>query len=453
MIDGLRAIVGYDYVLGGANSRFASDASRLRARGERARAVVCPGSPAEVASVVSWCYAHDIPMTPRGGGTGLAGGAVAVNGEVVVSMDRLNQVRSFDPLLWRIHVDAGLSTRTLRRVARENGLVFPPDPGAADQSQIGGNIATNAGGPHAFKYGSTGSWVTGLEVVLPPGDLVNLGGPNRKDVASYDLKKLVIGSEGTLGIVTGAWLRLIPAPESSAVVLAFYPSVETGLHAVHRVLGTGEPVAALEYLDEPTLRITKGSFPGPMPDSPGFLVAAELDGSSAEVARMVPEVRQALDEEGASHVTTLQAQSGISALWRWRDGVSGTVSAHHNGKVSADICVPLDMLAAAINQVSEISARHHLAACTWGHAGDGNIHANFLVDLDDTSMVARSELALADLFAVTRGLGGSITGEHGIGWLKRKYLVSHLEPAVYAAHLAIKYAFDPKNLMNPGKKV
>ena len=167
--------------------------------------------------MLAWCYAHDVSVVPRGGGTGYAGGAVP-DGGVVLALERLNRVRSFDPLLWRIQVEAGVTTGDVRRLARENGLLFPPDPGAAEQSQIGGNIATNAGGPHAFKYGVTGEWVTGLEAAVPPGELVTVGGATRKDVAGYDLRSLLIGSEGTLGIVTAAWLRLVPAPEAACPV-------------------------------------------------------------------------------------------------------------------------------------------------------------------------------------------------------------------------------------------
>ena len=180
-----------------------------------ADAVVLPDTTEEVAAVLRWCYQHDVPLTARGGGTGLAGGAIPVEGGVVLGFERLNKVRRFDPLLWRMEVEAGVTTGDVHRLARESGLRFPPDPGAAEISQIGGNIACNAGGPHAFKYGVTGQWVTGLEVVIPPGEIVRIGGPVRKDVAAYDLKSLLVGSEGTLGLVTAAWLRLIPRPSWS----------------------------------------------------------------------------------------------------------------------------------------------------------------------------------------------------------------------------------------------
>ena len=233
---------------------------------------------------------------PRGGGTGYAGGSVALEGGVVLSLERLDRVRSFDPLLWRIEVEAGMRTAELRRIAREGGLLFAPDPGAAEQSQIGGNIATNAGGPHAFKYGVTGAWVLGLEVVVAPGELVQLGGPVRKDVAGYDLKHLLVGSEGTLGVITAAWLRLTPAPEAAWPVIGFFAGVRGGAAAIERVVGSGLPAAALEYLDSETMRYAGATFPGEVPEG-AFAVLAEADGSHDEAARIRADLLEVFGED------------------------------------------------------------------------------------------------------------------------------------------------------------
>ncbi|MGH2839286.1 MAG: FAD-binding oxidoreductase [Solirubrobacteraceae bacterium] len=233
-----------------------------RALTGRAAALVHPGSRDEVAAVVAWCYEHDVPIVPVGGGTGLAGGAAPLRDDAVaIALDRLRAVRSFDPGLWRMEAEAGVTTATIARLARENGLLFPPDPGAPENSQLGGTIATNAGGPHAFKYGVTGDWVTGIEAVLAPGELARAGGPLRKDVAGYDLRALLTGAEGTLGIVTAAWLRFVPAPEAQLAVVASYPSTAAGAAAVARVREMGVLPAALEYLDAPTMRLAGGAFP------------------------------------------------------------------------------------------------------------------------------------------------------------------------------------------------
>ena len=223
----LRRLVGTAGVAAADEARFRRDATEAEGLEGVPDAVVLPASTDEVVAVVRWCYDREVAIVPRGGGSGFAGGCVPVDGGVVVDLQRMTRVRAFDPLLWRMQVEAGLRTSEVRRLARENGLLFPPDPGAAEQSQIGGNIATNAGGPHAFKYGVTGNWVTGIEAVVAPGEVLRVGGPLRKDVAGYDLASLLIGSEGTLGVVTAAWLRLTPAPAAAAAVVGAYPDPRT----------------------------------------------------------------------------------------------------------------------------------------------------------------------------------------------------------------------------------
>jgi glycolate oxidase subunit GlcD len=447
----LRALVG-DVGLGDpADRRFERDATESQGVSGRPDAVVLPASTEEVRAVVAWCCAHGVPIVPRGGGSGFAGGAVPVHGGVVVALDRMTRVRAFDPLLWRIHVEAGLRTSELRRIARESGLLFPPDPGAAEQSQIGGNVATNAGGPHAFKYGVTGRWVTGLEAVVPPGEVVEVGGPLRKDVAGYDLKSLLIGSEGTLGIVTAAWLRLIPAPEAAVPVIALYADVRTGCAAIERVLGSGIQPAALEYLDAGTLAAAGAAAPFDVPAG-AFAAIAEADGSVAETAAVATELREALGE-GALALHAPESAADVAALWRWRDGIAIAVTARRGGKMSEDVVVPLDRLADAIEITLEIGARHGLEACSWGHAGDGNLHATFMVDVHDPAELERASAAAAELFAAAGAMGGSISGEHGLGLVKSGHLGRQWNDATLRLHRAVKQAIDPGNVMNPGKKV
>lgn len=447
----LAAIVGGDGVPVSPASAYRHDATEGRGLTGEPDAVVCPRSAEEVARVVGWCYDHDLAVIPRGGGTGFAGGAVPIDGGVVLSLERLNAVRSFDPLLWRISVQAGMRTSELHRRARENGLLFPPDPGAGEQSQIGGNIATNAGGPHAFKYGVTGAWVTGLEVVLAPGELVTLGGPIRKDVAGYDLKSLMIGSEGTLGVITGAWLRLIPTPEAALPVVAYYPSTETGCAAIEAVLGSGLQPATLEYLDHRTLQAAGARRRFPASTEARLMVIAEADGSTAEAGRLRGELIETL-KDGALGVDAPTEPVQIAELWRWRDGVSIAASAQHGGKISEDIVVPIDRLAEAIDQTIAIGRHHHLDACSWGHAGDGNLHCTLLIDPDQPAELDRAQNAAEDIFALAARLGGSISGEHGIGWVKRGQLGRTWAQPALALHAAIKQACDPKGLINPGKK-
>ena len=378
--------------------------------------------------------------------------AAVPDGGVVLALERLNRVRAFDPLLWRMHVEAGVTTGDVRRLAREQGLMFPPDPGGAEQSQIGGNIATNAGGPHAFKYGVTGKWVTGLEAVVPPGEVITVGGATRKDVAGYDVRSLLIGSEGTLGIVTAAWLRLVPAPEAAWPVAAFYAGIGAGCCAIERVFGNGLEVAALEYLDGGTLDAAGASFPVGMPPRAGFLVIAEADGSAEEAARLRDEVASVLGE-GALAVSAPSTKEEVADLWRWRDGVTFAVTAQLGAKLSEDIAVPLDRIEEAIEETLDIGRRHALPACSWGHVGDGNLHSTFLLAPDDPEQLARAARAADDLLAMALRLGGTVSGEHGLGLVRSGWLARQWGPRAAALHTEIKRVFDPKGLLNPGKKV
>ncbi len=416
---------------GDAVRPYLTDATETRGLRGHADAVALPGDAEEVRRVVEWCYEHDVPITPRGGGSGYAGGAVP-DGGVVLSLERMRAPRSFEPLLWRCEVEAGMTTAEVRRRARENGVWLPLDPGAAEQSQIGGNAATNAGGPHAFRYGTARAWVTGLEAVLAPGELVQTSGFARKDVASYDMTGLLCGSEGTLGVITAVRLRLIPPPEVEIPVVAVYPDAAAGCAAVLRVLGSGLQPATLEYLDE------------------GAASAARYDGGAGFL--VISQVHSRADADGLREALAGDALSVVERdpveLARWREGVSLAVVAQYGGKVSEDIAVPVERLEEAIAATIEIGRRHDLPALSWGHAGDGNLHSTFMVAAEDAS---RTEAACDELFAMAVGLGGTISGEHGLGTLKdgRRYR----DPALTAAHERIKRALDPKGLLNPGKKL
>jgi FAD/FMN-containing dehydrogenase len=263
---------------------------------------------------------------------------------------------------------------------------------------------------------------------------------------------LLIGSEGTLGIITAAWLRLHPAPESFLPVAAFHPDVRSGCAALERVLGSGLTVAALEYLDRTTLEAAGPAFPGEVPAAAGFLVIAEADGSFEEASRLRGELVEVLGA-GALALAAPASAGEVEALWRWRDGVSIAVTGSRGRKVSEDVVVPLDRLAEAIEETLAIGRRHGLPACSWGHAGDGNLHATLLVSADDDEELARAERAAQELFPLAVRLGGAISGEHGVGWVKRGQLARQWVPRALELHGEIKRVFDPKGLLNPGKKL
>jgi FAD/FMN-containing dehydrogenase len=426
---------------GDAVRPYLADATETRGLHGHADAVALPADAEEARRVVEWCYAHDVPIVPRGGGSGYAGGAVP-DGGVVLSLERLRTARSLDPLLWRAEVEAGTTTAEVRRRARENGLWLPLDPGAAEQSQIGGNVATNAGGPHAFKYGTARAWVTGVEAVLAPGELVVTSGFVPKDVASYDLTGLLCGSEGTLGVITAVRLRLIPPPEAAIPVVAAYGDAAAGCAAALRVLGSGLRPATLEYLDAGALQASARGFPAELQPAAGFLLAAQADGDAGAARRLADDLREAL-ADGALALHEPPADE----LARWREGVSLAVVARHGGKVSEDIVVPVERLEEAVAATVEIGRRHGLPACSWGHAGDGNLHSTFMVAAEEAH---RADAAREELFELAVRLGGTISGEHGLGSVKDG--PRYRDASLTAAHERIKRALDPKGLLNPGKK-
>jgi FAD/FMN-containing dehydrogenase len=454
----LSRLLGAEHVLEAApSSPYNHDATgRASVRG-RADAVALPGSAEEVAAVVAWCYEHDVAIVARGGGTGLAGGAVPMEGGVVCSLERLRRVRELEAGLWRILPEAGVSTRHVQRLARENGLMFAPDPGASEQSQIGGNVATNAGGPHALKYGVTGAWVAGLEAVLAPGELVQLGGWAGKDVAGYDLKSLLIGSEGTLGVITAVRLRLLPAPEAALPLVAFLRSRADGCRAISDVFAAGLRPSALDFLDGATLELLAGGYPPGAGESAGATVPAgaafalilEVDGTRAEAEGQ----RDALIEVLGPASVGLDEPGDGDALWRWRDGVNGVVAGARGAKVSEDVVFPIESLEAGLEGFEEIAGAHGLPCCAWGHGGEGNVHASVLVDPANEREMEAAAAVGEELFALVAALGGSVAGEHGMGWIKRGLLESQWEGRAVQAHEAIKRALDPKGLLNPGKKL
>jgi glycolate oxidase subunit GlcD len=445
----LIALLGRDRVLSATTSRqYETDATVSRGLRGIPDAVVLPRDVTEIQAVVEWSYEHGVVLVPRGGGTGLAGGAVPVQGGVVVGLERINEIVRFSPEQWRITVGAGITTQTVQRLARENGLLFPPDPGAAEQSQIGGNAATNAGGPHAFKYGSTGAWVTGIEAVISPGSVIQVGGDQRKDVGGYDIKNLLVGSEGTLGIITAVTLRLLPAPQQTRPLVLFFGGPAEGVNCIRDLLASGLQPAALDYIDDVTLGIVRSTYPGNAPDDAEFALLVELDGSVQEVIQ----AQQDLEELAAPYRLTMD-EPAAGDLWRWRDGVSGAVAAARGGKVSEDIVVPLESLDTAIEGIRTIGHDLGLTSCSWGHAGDGNMHACFLVNPHDTEELTLANRASSHLFELAIDLGGSITGEHGIGYLKRGQLARQWDVAALELHEQIKQTFDPRGIFNPGKKV
>ena len=449
--DALAGLVGADHVECPVVDReVLHDGTESAAVAGAAEAVVRPGTAGEVREVVRWAMASGVPLVPRGGGTGYAAGAVPFAGSVVVSLERLRAVRERRPENWAIAVEAGVTTAEVRRLAREDGLWFPPDPGAAEQSQIGGNVATNAGGPHCLKYGVTGRWVTAVEAVLGTGELVRTGVGLPKDVATLDLRSLLVGSEGTLGIITAVWLRLIPEPQARLPVLAVFDSAQAGADAVALAMASGAVPAALEFLDRGAIAASRAGYPGDLPAGAEFAVLAEADGTLAGATAERDLIADMLRPTASDLIAP--GPEDAARIWAWRDGVSLAVLARHGGKLSEDIAVPVDRLAEAVLGVRALGEEVGLETTSWGHAGDGNLHASFMFDRDDPDQLARATAAAPRLFALARSLGGTISGEHGVGRFKVA-AAAEQDPALLAVQRRLKDALDPHGIMNPGAKV
>ena len=409
--------------------------------------VVRPADTAGVAAVLAVAHARGVPVVPMGARTGLSGGAVPRGGGIALSLERLDPIGPVDGANLRITAGAGARTASVQEAARGAGLFYPPDPASLERSTIGGNIATNAGGPRCFKYGVTAEYVLALEAVTADGRVFRTGAATRKNATGPRLAQLLVGSEGTLAVITEATLRLVPAPEAAYPVAGFYSSTAAGCAAIERVVGSGLEPAALEYLDAGALAAAGGAFPGGVPAGAGFLVVAEADGTREEAARLRAELVEVLGANALAVVSPEPAE-----LWRWREGVAFAVISLRGGKSGEDVVVPLDRLAEAIEETVEIGRRHGLEACSWGHAGDGNVHSNFVVDPHDEAELERARAGAEGLFAMAIRLGGSISGEHGIGWTKRGWLERQWGPRAVELHRALKQVFDPKGLLNPGKK-
>lgn len=430
----------------------ASFAGDKWARGPLPDCVVRPQSTEEVAIVARFCFQNDIPLTTRGGGWGFVGGAVVSRGGVLLSLDAMNRILDISRADFVAHVEAGVLTGDFARAVRGVGLFYPPDPASLDYCTIGGNIATNAGGPHCLKYGVTRSYVLGLEVVLMDGTVLQLGGDTHKNKTGFDLLGLFVGSEGMLGIVTRATLRLLPLPRARRALAAHFATIESAANAIGEVLRAGLLPCALEVADAATLRYFRAAQ-GLSPQEAGAYLFVEVDGLPQSVGAEAQLLREILSAAGAldCHEATTEAQ--VEELWQTRRSFSTALSASGNAKLNEDIVVPRGKLVELVAFAQLLGRKHALEIACFGHAGDGNIHVYLLLDspLSPQEAGERARPALDELFAQVLAWGGAITGEHGIGLAKMRWWSQAVSPEVRLAHATIKNALDPKGLLNPGK--
>jgi glycolate oxidase len=414
--------------------------------------LVRPHTAAQVRTVVRWCVRHDVPVVPRGAGTGLSGGANAVDGGVVLALDRMRQIKEINPLERLAVVEPGVVNDDLRAACAEQGMWYPPDPASSPWSTIGGNVATNAGGVCCVKYGVTRDYVLGLEMVTGTGELVRLGRRTAKGVAGYDLTALLVGSEGTLGVITEITVRLRRRREPEQTVVGYFPSTVAAGQAVAAVAAAGLTPSALELVDRHCLRaVDEWQHLGLSLDADTVLLGrTDMPGPAGEYEAE----------------TMLACFTGAGATWSARSTDEQEAEALFAARrlaypalerlgplLTEDICVPVGQIAAMLGRIDEIATRHDTTIANVAHAGDGNLHPLLLTPPDDEDARVRAQAAFGDIIAAALELGGTVTGEHGVGLLKREGLAVELGPSVLALHHAVKDALDPRHILNPGKVI
>jgi len=412
-------------------------------------AVVRATSTADVSAIMKAAYEHEVPVTPRGGGTGRVGGAVPVPGGIVLALEKMSSIEGIDEHELTTRVQPGVITGDLKRIAEERDLFYPPDPNSRDSCAIGGNLAANAGGPRAFKYGVTREYVMGMDVVMADGTILKLGRETKKGVTGYDLTALMVGSEGTLGIVTEATLRLIPKPESTVTALACFSSLDEVAPVVSTLLAQGQLPACIELLDEEAIRIVRPEAGLTIPNETKAILLIELDGEEARLEADLERTGNVLFDLGALEVLVAQHSGERERLWASRRELSLSLKRQAKNKLSEDIVVPRTQMADLLGYCAELADQHQLVIPTYGHAGDGNLHVNFL--WNDPDEKARVDKAIESLFHRVIDLRGTLSGERGIGVLKAPYLPMEQSPALIALQEKIKDVFDPKHILNPGK--
>ena len=412
-------------------------------------AVAIPRDRDQVAAIVRACRSHRVPIVARGAGTGTAAAAVPFAGGVVVSFARMDRILEIRPGDRCAVVEPGVLNGDLQQALQPHGLFWPPDPSSAERCTIGGNLACNAGGPRAVKYGATRDNVLGLVAVTGTGETIRCGGPWTKDATGYDLTHLVVGSEGTLALVVEATLRLAPRPAAQAGLRAFYRDAASAAAAVSRLMRQPQVPAMLEFMDRAAIALLRHQ--GTEVPEAGAMLLVEADGDHDTLPYALQALAEAAEGDGLLELDVAADGAARDRLWAARKALSPALRTIAPGKINEDVVVPVSRTPDLVAGVEALAAEAALPIVVFGHAGNGNLHVNIMYHPDDPAEAARAQAALPRLFALVIALGGTLSGEHGIGVAKRDYMAQAFDPATLAAMRAVKAALDPDGILNPGK--
>ncbi len=453
VIGALRAAVGDKALLLSPSERWAYGYDNSR-RHVLPAAVVCPNEHAQVATVVQLCAEESIPLTARGRGTGTAAGSVPYQtGGIILSLERMTRIKRVDPDNRLLIVEAGVTNQMIQQEAGRHNFFWAPDPTSAPVCSVGGNLACNAAGPRAVKYGTTRDNTLGLLAVTGSGETLRTGGMTTKGVVPYDLTRLLIGSEGTLAIITEATLRLTPLPEARSTLQAVYSDIESAARAIARIMAQPVIPCALEFMDSGAIEMVRTYSKAELPRQAGAMLMIEVDGPRNCLKDAAEAVMAAANGPGCVQLIQAQTAQEVQRLWETRKALSPALRNVAPKKINEDVVVPVSRLPELIAGLEALGREYRITIVNFGHAGNGNIHVNLLVNPDDADEMARAAQCLSQVFDLVLRLEGSLSGEHGIGQEKRDFVTRELDTVALGLMHRIKAQFDPRGILNPGKKL
>lgn len=451
-IAALRAIVGEENCFDDTAHKIAYcyDATRCRYEPD---AVVFARNEDDVSQILRYCNEHRIIVTPRGAGSGFTGGALPVSGGIILALEKhMNQILEIDMENMVARVQPGVINKHFQQVVEKKGLFYPPDPASEDFSTLGGNVSENAGGMRAAKYGITKDYVMALRAVLPNGEIIRAGKKTIKDVAGYNVAGILIASEGTLAVITEITLKLLSKPKLRQSALGVFPTIDAAMHAVYKTMAAGVTPVAMEFLDNLTIRAVEERFHKGLPTDAGAILITDVDGNlDAEIAHDMQKIKEKFEENGCTEFRSASTSDEIAALWFARRNASQSITIYGSKKLNEDITVPRSKLPELLRRIDDVARKYDVKIPCFGHTGDGNVHTNVMVDASSESELKKGHDAITEIFKIAVELGGTLSGEHGIGLAKAPFMSLAFSEAEMNLFRAIKHAFDPNNILNVGK--